>query len=50
MTAGLTGNFADQIQLADTDSMHSFGDAAPVQPDDNGHYPVAVPGSKAKIV
>ncbi len=39
-----------EIQLADTDAMHSFGDPAPVQPDENGAYPIAVPGSKTKFV
>ena len=39
-----------EISLADTDSLHSFEDEAPVLPDENGHYPVAIPGSKRKVV
>jgi predicted dehydrogenase len=39
-----------EIQLADTDSMKSLDDPAPVQRDEDGSYPVAVPGSKAKFV
>jgi predicted dehydrogenase len=39
-----------EISLADTDSLHSFDDAAPVQPDKDGRYPVPVPGSKTRFV
>ncbi len=38
------------IQLADTDAMHSFDDPAPISPDEDGQYPVPVPGSKTKYV
>jgi hypothetical protein len=36
--------FNSRLQLADIDKMTSFSDSAPVQPDDQGHYPVPVPG------
>nr|WP_246146847.1 Gfo/Idh/MocA family oxidoreductase [Rubripirellula lacrimiformis] len=39
-----------EVQLANTDAMHSFDDQAPVQPNADGGYPVAVPGSKEKFV
>ena len=39
------------ISLGDVDNYHSFDDVAPVQPDAEGRYPVAVPGdSKTKII
>lgn len=41
---------ASTVQLADTDAMRSLDDPAPVQPDEAGHYPVPVPGSKEKLV
>ena len=37
------------ISLADTDSLHSLDDEAPVQPNDQGQYPIAVPGSSSKL-
>ena len=42
--------FYSQIQLADTDTLLSIDDNAPVQPDVDGRYPVAVPGNKSTIV
>ncbi len=33
-----------KIQLADFDALSNFNDPAPVQPDENGDYPVAIPG------
>ena len=39
-----------QIQLADTDALQNVGDNAPVNPDSEGRYKVAVPGSKSIIV
>ena len=42
--------FYSQIQLADTDTLLSIDDNAPVQPDVDGRYPLAVPGSKSTIV
>lgn len=41
---------ASEIELANTDAMRSFDDPAPVQPDADGRYPVAVPGGKQKVV
>jgi len=38
------------IQLADVDIMHSLEDAAPVMPDENGRYPIPIPGSKTRFV
>ena len=35
---------ASEISLADTSSLHSFDYQAPVLPDADGNYPVAVPG------
>jgi len=32
------------IALADFDSLHSFKDEAPLEPDDEGYYPIAAPG------
>jgi predicted dehydrogenase len=37
------------IALADFDSFHSMDDKAPVEPDENGRYPIPVPG-KTKVV
>lgn len=42
--------FASVLQLANVDGIRSFADPAPVEPDENGHYPVAIPGSKTKFV
>lgn len=39
-----------EISLAETDALHSLEDPAPVQPDAQGDYPIAVPGSKTKFV
>ena len=38
------------IALADFDSLTSFEDTAPVQPDPDGKYPVPVPGSDSEFV
>jgi predicted dehydrogenase len=38
-----------QMALADFDSLKSMDDTAPVQPDENGRYPIPVPG-KTKVV
>ncbi|MCH7753260.1 MAG: Gfo/Idh/MocA family oxidoreductase [Planctomycetes bacterium] len=35
---------ASEIRLADTSSLHSFDYQAPVLPDADGNYPVAIPG------
>ncbi len=39
-----------EAELANTDALQSFDDPAPIQPDADGRYPVAVPGSKQKVV
>ncbi|MEM8671489.1 MAG: Gfo/Idh/MocA family oxidoreductase [Planctomycetota bacterium] len=42
--------FESEIQLADTDSMHSLKDEAPVKPNETGDYPVPIPGSGHRII
>ncbi len=32
------------ISLCDVDAIKSMSDPAPIQPDENGHYPIALPG------
>lgn len=39
----------NETQLADTGSLRSFDDPAPVLPDASGAYPVPVPGSKTPL-
>jgi myo-inositol 2-dehydrogenase/D-chiro-inositol 1-dehydrogenase len=39
-----------EIGLADTDSIQSLDDPAPVQPDLQGDYPIPIPGSKTRFV
>jgi hypothetical protein len=36
--------FHSNLQLANTDDLHSLVDPPPVTPDDQGRYPVAMPG------
>ncbi len=36
--------FNSELKLADVDNLQNFDQMAPVQPDENGFYPVAVPG------
>jgi predicted dehydrogenase len=38
-----------KITLADFDSFTSYEDEAPVKPDENGYYPVPVPGEEAVV-
>jgi myo-inositol 2-dehydrogenase/D-chiro-inositol 1-dehydrogenase len=38
------------ISLCDVDALHSMDDEAPLGPDKNGKYPVAVPGTGAKDI
>ena len=35
---------ASEISLVDTSSLHGFEDTAPVTPDAEGRYPIAIPG------
>ena len=38
------------ITLCDVDALKDFNDPAPVQPDSNGNYPIAIPGKKVNLV
>ena len=37
------------ISLANVDMMASFDDKAPVSPDENGEYPIPVPGKSVTV-
>ena len=38
------------ITLCDVDNLNDFDDPAPVQPDADGNYPIAIPGKKVNLV
>ena len=38
------------ITLCDVDNLKDFNDPAPVQPDSDGNYPIAIPGKKVNLV
>ena len=38
------------ITLCDVDNLNDFDDPAPVQPDSDGNYPIAIPGKKVNLV
>ena len=38
------------ITLCDVDNLKDFNDDAPVQPDADGNYPIAIPGKKVNLV
>ena len=38
------------ITLCDVDNLKDFNDPAPVQPDTDGNYPIAIPGKKVSLV
>ncbi|HMO13994.1 MAG TPA: Gfo/Idh/MocA family oxidoreductase [Pirellulaceae bacterium] len=42
--------YNSQLTLADVDSIRSMDDEAPVQPDENGSYPIAIPGKNLNLV
>lgn len=42
--------FNSELSLADVDAMHSFADAAPMTPDQDGKYWTAVPGTRTDRV
>ena len=37
--------FGSDLSLANIDDMKTFEDEAPLQPDENGNYPIPVPGT-----
>ena len=39
-----------EIQLCDVDNLQDFDSPAPVTPDEEGNYPVAIPGKNVKKV
>ncbi len=39
-----------EVSLADVDAFHGMNDAAPVKPDENGNYPIPVPGTGYKDI
>ena len=38
------------IQLCDVDNLKDFDSPAPIQPDEDGNYPVAIPGKNVRKV
>jgi hypothetical protein len=39
-----------KISLADVDALQTLNDAAPVLPDENGRYAIAMPGAKVNSI